>query len=381
MKVDVVVVGGGAIGLIAAKTLAENNVESTLIEEHEEVGLPEHCAGLFSLLNFRRLGLPTMGKHVENIVRGAVFHSPKGREIMLDAGKTIAIVTSRKMLDSFLAHEYERRGGELILGERVVDLSFTNELVRVRTKSGLEVRAKKVIDAEGMVSALLKKTLKKTTERKMWIPIIQVWVENHSLDPRYVYLFFEEYLPEFFAYIIPVDDEVGKLGVASRTCLKMKLEKFITRRTPGLKIIRSVSHAVYTGRPLRPDSSSMIIPVGDVAGHVKASTGGGVVMGGLIARSICRIIASQLAGVSETASQDKRTIGYLIRELNKIASFMKLFRSLPIHIIERLFEIIDKSNLVEELSRKADMDFQFTSISRILMSPGILARLLFASLT
>lgn len=381
LKVDVVVVGGGAVGLIAAKTLAENNIGSALIEEHEEIGFPEHCAGLFNILNFRSLGLPITGKHVENMVRGAVLHSPTDREIKLDAGKMVAIVTSRRLLDSLLAREYEQRGGSLILGERVVDLSFTDNLVRVRTKNGLEIRAKKVIDAEGMASILLRKTLKKTTERRMWIPIIQLWVENHSLDPRYVYLFFEEYLPEFFAYLIPVNDEVGKLGVASRSNLKTKLEKFIRERFQGLKFIRGVSHAVYTGKPLRPDLDSMIIPVGDVAGHVKASTGGGVVMGGLIAKSICRIIAAQLLGVSETVNHEKNRVNYLIRELNKIANIMKILRSLPIHIIDRLFEIIDKSNLIEELSKKADMDFQFTSISRIFIDPHNIARLLFASLT
>jgi len=381
LKAQVVVVGGGAVGLIAAKTLVEDGLETILVEEHEEIGVPEHCAGLFNIVNFKRLGLPISEKYVENFVRGAVFHSPTGRKIELDAGRRVAIVASRRSFDFFLAREFERKGGNLILGDRVVDAINVDNVLRVKTRRGLEIKAEMLVDAEGMASILLRKILNKTTEREMWIPIIQLWVKDHSLDPRYVYLFFEEYLPEFFAYLIPINDEVGKLGVASKNNLRIKLNKFIKDRFPEVKILRSVSHAVYTGRPLKLDLNSKIIPVGDAAGHVKASTGGGVIMGGLIARSICRIIASNLTGAHTDIDQDKEVVKSLTRELDRIANVMKILRSLPVQVIDKLFNIVDKSGLVEEFPEKLDMDLQYTSISRFLISPRNIAKLLLSSLT
>lgn len=380
MKADVVVVGGGAVGLIAAKTLVENGLETILLEEHEEIGKPEHCAGLFSIINFKRLGIPFSERYIENRVRGAVFHSPGGRRIELDAGRTVAIVTSRSSLDCFLAEEFERKGGSIILKDKVIDISFSRNNTEVKTKNGIVIKAKKVINAEGVASVLLRKILKKTTERKKWIPIIQLWVRNHSLDPEYVYLYFEEYLPEFFAYLIPVNDEVGKLGIASRTKLKTKLDKFIKEKFPDIQIMRSVSHAVYTGRPLKPDLDSTFIPIGDVAGHVKASTGGGVIMGGLIAKNICEIIALEIMGDLESTRYRRRNVESLLRELDRIAITMKFLRSLPTKTIDRLFKIIDESNLVSEFSKKADMDFQFTSLIKILMKPQNLSKLLVASI-
>lgn len=381
MRAQVVVVGGGAVGLIAAKTLVENGLETILVEEHEEIGVPEHCAGLFNLVNFKRLGLPISEKYFENIVRGAVLHSPTGRKIELDAGRSIAIVTSRRGLDLFLAEEFERKGGSLMLGNRVVNVTSGDNLVKVETRRGLEIKAEKLVDAEGMASILLRKILNKTTERNMWIPIIQLWVEGHSLDPRYVYLFFERYLPEFFAYLIPVNDEVGKIGVASKNNLRIKLHKFLKDRFPDIKIIRSVSHGVYTGRPLKIDLDSMIIPVGDAAGHVKASTGGGVIMGGLIARSISKIIASRLTEASTDIHHNKEVVRSLTRELDRIANLMRIIRSLPFQIIDKLFEVVDKSGLVEEFSKKLDMDFQYTSFSRAFLSPYTVVRLLLSSIT
>jgi len=381
LKAQVVVVGGGAVGLIAAKTLVENGLETILVEEDEEIGVPEHCAGLFNIVNFKRLGLPVSEKYVENTVRGAVFHSPMGRKIELDAGRRVAVVASRRSLDSFLARDFERKGGNLILGDRVVDATIVDNVVRVKTRRGLEVKAEMLVDAEGMASILLRRILDKTTEREMWIPIIQLWVKDHSLDPRYVYLFFEEYLPEFFAYLIPINDEVGKLGVASKNNLRIKLNKFIKDRFPWVKIIRSVSHSVYTGRPLKLDLDSKIIPVGDAAGHVKASTGGGVIMGGLIARSICRIIALKLTGAHTDINHDREVVRTLTKELDRIANVMKILRSLPVQVIDKLFEIVDKSGLVEGFPEKLDMDLQYTSISRFLISPHNIARILLASLT
>lgn len=381
MKAQVVVVGGGAVGLIAAKTLVENGIETILVEEHDEIGVPEHCAGLFNIVNFKRLGLPISEKYFENIVRGAVFYSPTGRKIELDAGRSIAIVTSRRSLDLFLAEEFERKGGSLILGNRVVNVTSGDNLVKVETRRGLEIKAEKLVDAEGMASILLRKILNKTTERNMWIPIIQLWVEGHSLDPRYVYLFFERYLPEFFAYLIPVNDEVGKIGVASKNNLRIKLHKFLKDRFPDIKIIRSVSHGVYTGRPLKIDLDSIIIPVGDAAGHVKASTGGGVIMGGLIARSVSKIIASRLTEASTDIHHNKEVVRSLTRELDRIANLMRIIRSLPFQIIDKLFEVVDKSRLVEEFSKKLDMDFQYTSFSRAFLSPYTVVRLLLSSVT
>jgi hypothetical protein len=35
------------------------------------------------------------------------------------------------------------------------------------------------------------------------------------MDPSMVYLFFTPYTQEYFGYLVPVDDELGKMGLAS----------------------------------------------------------------------------------------------------------------------------------------------------------------------
>jgi digeranylgeranylglycerophospholipid reductase len=45
-KYDVIVVGAGPAGSTAAKAAAEQGMKTILIEEHPQVGIPEHCMGL-----------------------------------------------------------------------------------------------------------------------------------------------------------------------------------------------------------------------------------------------------------------------------------------------------------------------------------------------
>ncbi|MEM0078728.1 MAG: NAD(P)/FAD-dependent oxidoreductase [Nitrososphaerota archaeon] len=376
-SVDAVVIGGGVAGLISAMKLAENGLEVIVAEEHGDIGVPEHCAGLYSRRGLEMLKLNSVEKCIENNrVKGAYFYSPSGKMLKIESPRSVAVVCSRTSLDKLLAKIVKENGGELLLCERIIELKKNRQdNYIVKTKSGLELSSKIVIDAEGMQSLILHRFLGKKTERRMWVPIIQLWVEKHDLDPRYVHIFFEEYAQEFFGYAIPIDEEYAKIGLASRMDLKKKIEKFLKERFPCVGVFKQVSHTVYTGRPLYIDLDSRAVPVGDAAGHVKASTGGGVIMGGLIAQNVAEALSKKLLE-KEDWIRNKHTIRKLIRELEKIAYTTKVIRSVPVKLYDKIFNLLDDEYVLEEISREADMDLQFTSISRILSKPKIILNIL-----
>ena len=47
-KYDVVVVGGGPGGSSAARVTAKEGARTILLEEHPQIGLPEHCMGVLA---------------------------------------------------------------------------------------------------------------------------------------------------------------------------------------------------------------------------------------------------------------------------------------------------------------------------------------------
>lgn len=365
-------VGGGPAGLLASRVLAESGVEVLILEEDWEIGVPEHCAGLFGLGGLRGLGVSLRRDFVQNRVRGAVMRSPSGVEVEVDARGDVAVVASRAVFDKMLAEEAEKRGALIQVGRRVSEIVREGEMVVVKSRDGVRVEAKRVLDCEGMPGILARRTIGKASEKKGWIPIIQLLVEGHGLDPRYVYLYFEEYLPEFFGYLIPIDGQTGKLGIASRKNLKTKLNKFLSEHFPRVKILGGTSHAVYTGRPLRIDAHWEVIPLGDAAGHVKATTGGGVVMGGMIALETAKAVSSQLLG--NPSNQPLKKMRTLIGELERIALTARLFRRIHPKHLDRIFRAVNDSGLNVEISRRGDMDLQATGLSRLLGSPGTLLR-------
>ena len=45
---DVIIVGAGPAGSLAARRIAEKGIKVLLIEEHMNIGLPVHCSGWVS---------------------------------------------------------------------------------------------------------------------------------------------------------------------------------------------------------------------------------------------------------------------------------------------------------------------------------------------
>jgi len=358
---ELAVIGGGPAGLIAAREAARRGIDVFVFEEHQEIGEPERCAGLLSISGLRRLSIPITGKHLQNMVRGAIFHTPTGREYVLDAGRDVAVVVNRKIFDQELAREAEKAGARIFLGTRVKNVLKNGDVVKVLTTKDVH-EALWVIDAEGAGSAILRKSLGISPDSSRWIPITQLTVSGHGMDKRYVHLYFKRYLPHFFAYFVPINEDLGKIGVSSKIAnLRRMAAIFLKEEFPKAKILKKVSHVIYTGKPIKKLRLSWrIIPVGDAAGHVKATTGGGVIMGGLISAGIASAIAELLRGGDPVPHL--RGAERALTELVKIAKFKEFSEKVPLTFYDLVFKIATSQPMKSYLERVGDMDFQLRSI-------------------
>ena len=365
--VEVAVIGGGPAGLLAAREICRRGLNVHVFEEDSEIGSPERCGGLLSLRGLSMISAPKPMKYILNLVRGAIFYSPSGYEFELDAEKWVAAVISRKRFDQMLSEEIKRLGGRISCGVRVRDVR------RIGNDFYLDLGEEKfsanwIIDAEGMNSHLMKRVLGKSSDRNRWIPIIQLTVEGHGLDREFVYLYFKEYLPDFFAYLIPLDEEVGRLGVATKLKgLELRMRKFLSEEFPRVKILERISYAVYVGKPTWTELNERFIPVGDAAGHVKATTGGGVIMGGLISINMASALSElELGNDPNNYIEEARNI---YQELKQIFYLKRFIENIPIGFYDGIFELAKDTLIKDELRKLGDMDFQATSLKRIIYSP------------
>lgn len=158
---DAVVVGSGTVGSFAAWNLARLGVETTVFEEHPEIGVPSHCAGHLSIQSLKRIGLHPLPRGiVENTFSAATFYSPSGTSFMVRLKSPVTCSVNRELFDKYLAERARAAGANYRLASRVTSLSIVDGAVggvNVAQANGSQtVGAKVVVDAEGISSRLLK---------------------------------------------------------------------------------------------------------------------------------------------------------------------------------------------------------------------------------
>ena len=113
-----------------------------------------------------------------------------------------------------------------------------------------------------------------------------------SCDPDFVELYLRE-TPDFFAWIVPLEDNYARIGLASQQNPTPYLENFIKKLKSRMKDDKILNKTygkipIYSPKIRTSHENGKIITVGDAAAQVKATTGGGVIMGGIAAKFSCR---------------------------------------------------------------------------------------------
>ena len=79
MDYEVIVAGGSVSGLLCAREIASQGHSVLVIEEDSEIGTPEHCGGLVSIMGIDELGVIPMRATLDNKIRSAsIFSSGAG---------------------------------------------------------------------------------------------------------------------------------------------------------------------------------------------------------------------------------------------------------------------------------------------------------------
>ena len=382
-ETQVLIVGAGPSGLIAAREAARRGAKVLVLEEHAEIGRPCHCAGLLSLDGMRKIGLSVNESYVQNRFRGAIFFSPSGLSFTVERETPVACVVDRVLLDKFLAHQAVESGVEIELSRRVHDIRIGETEVLVRS-GDRKFKAEIVIDAEGASSRIVKTTGLESLDSQSLTPGLQFDLIGVDVDPDYVEIHVGRRIaPGFFAWVIPLNDNSARVGLGCRGADPGELlSRFIEKRFEGKRYesLARRSGVIITSGPIKRTFSNRLLIVGDAAGQVKPTTGGGVILGG-----ICASIAGRVA--SEAVKHGRFEEAFLRlyeelwkKELNREFRYMlwarRIFNALSDRAIDRIFELIIKEDLQQVISEEGDMDFQSSILSEMLRRRRIFKLLL-----
>jgi digeranylgeranylglycerophospholipid reductase len=382
MDHDAIVIGAGPAGLFAAIEIAKNGFDVRVLEEHEYIGQPDHCAGLLSTSGIERLGISPPKDVIQNTVSGARIFSPSGHSIMIERGKREALVVDRRRFDEWMARRAAEFGAEITTKARVREFARSgarNHKIRIQAKVVSELEANAYVIAEGSRCRLSGSLGLPTVKRSSKYPAYQYEVSGVDIDQDIVEMFYgRNVAPGFFAWIIPIGERRARVGLASRDKSKLRLDsliqhhRIIADRMKGAKIERSLGGVVLVGMPITRMSYRNIVAVGDTAGIVKATTGGGVILGGITARVAGKTITEALKQGEETTKIQEYEKGYksLVRnELRMMYLAQKALMSLSDQGLDSLVLEAAELGLLNIIQKEGDMDLQSRVIKRLLANP------------
>jgi digeranylgeranylglycerophospholipid reductase len=285
---DVIVVGAGPAGSMAAKTCAENGLKVLLIEKRQEIGTPVRCAEGISKQGLKRF-VEIDRKWIAAEVIGAKIYAPDGTEITMAeemAGNEVGFVLERKIFDRHLARLAAKAGAEVIVKTAFISFERRDGRLKVKMRrmgEEWEVETKILIGADGVESKVGRMAGIIRTLRKSEIEsCAQYLMSNVEIDENYTYFYLgNELAPGGYAWIFPKGNKCANVGIGvlpskAKANAKYYLDKFIEKFGIEGKIVELVCGAVPVYGEIETAVSDNIMLAGDAAYHSDPITGGGI---------------------------------------------------------------------------------------------------------
>jgi len=360
MAFDVIVAGAGSTGAICARECAKRGLKTLVLEEHAFVGKKRKCTALVSKKGLDLLGVDCASA-VLNDVSGARFFSPRF-ELGVRASKAQACVLERQKFDEQCAREAKEAGAKLRLKTRVERVKQNDDGVVVKTNHGV-FRSGLLVGCDG-VSSIVAQSAGFPPLRSFVVGWEGEFAQARVEETALVNLFFDaENYPGFFAWAVPVSQSVVRVGVAVKNGSLLETaknfllsEKRVCQALEKAKKTREFTHAIPLAIREKTQNERILL-AGDAAGQVKATTGGGVVFGGLCAGEAAESAKSFLeSGVLDYERSWRSKFEQTLALHSKLRSFAN---ALDNDALDALFLSARLFGAEFALSRLGDMDFVF----------------------
>lgn len=346
MRWDVICVGGGPAGTLTATLLANRGFHVIVVEEDPIIGWPVRCAGLVTK---RVLDMADIGEDVvHNEISGARIHAPDDTTIFIGGNKTHALVIDREAFDRKLAEKAENAGATIRCKCRVNDIFKRDDKVII---TGTErISGKYVIGADGARSLIAR--CMNIAPPKKYIHTLQTIAAPPS-DPDTVEIFIgSDVAPGFFAWIIPEGTEakIG-LGVAAGHNIRQYFDRFLKR----MKIKSKVTTAGIIPFGLRtPLQQGNVALVGDAAGQVKPTSGGGLYPGLTGACILAKSLSETLEG-TKPLNYERSYLKAMAKELRRGMFIYNRFAKMGDDKINQVFAAANDA-IIKTVNTYGDID-------------------------
>ncbi len=319
MKFDVIVVGAGTAGCMAAKTAAKAGLSVCLIDckKAESIG-NKVCGDAIGKHHFDNLGLPyPSGDELERKIIGIKVYSPDSKTVFRLVGEGLhGFIVNRHAFGQRLLKEAINAGATLLDSTQALEPIVENNFVRGiiardrKTNSKIKLYGKVTVDASGQVAVLRRKlppeigvdpSIDKSDEVVCYreIRLLKEEIEEPEFCQIYLDL---DVAPGGYYWIFPkkengVNVGLGVAAIGEFPNPRNQLYKFVLSKPLFEKstIVDGGGGVVPTRRPLDSFVGNGIVVVGDAACHVNPIHGGGMGPSMMAAKIAGEVMAKALA--------------------------------------------------------------------------------------
>ena len=325
----ILIIGAGPIGCYTAGLLSgkRGDFDIELIEEHDKIGKPVHCAGLVSKEVFSQAKIRIDESTIINHIDGAEFFY-NGDSFKIER-KDVAVVIDRERFDYALGNGYK-----VNLNTKFVGIEKEGSGYLVETDRG-EYYADIVIGADGANSSVRK--IVGFSEDIEYMRGVQFRMRYKRCHKNLVQVYLKR---PFFAWVIPENEDTVRAGIISDNPYHDLIELLKERFIEG-EVIEKFAGIVPLGRC--STQLGNLVLVGDAACQVKPLTNGGIYYGMRCAEILANCIINNR--ISDYEKEWQAKFG---KEIQIGLKIRKIYRSLSQENINKLFTLLKRNKGILE---------------------------------
>jgi len=289
-KYDVVVVGGGPAGSMAAWEAAKGGVSVCMLEKDRDIGYPVRCgeaAGESGLRQFVEIEDSWIAEKITSVK----IVSPNLTSVDIDFAAETGYILNRRIFDYDLSRYAANAGAEVYTKAYVKNVLANNGEVNGVVLDYLgeekQIQAKIVIGADGLTSRVGRWAGLKTLVRmKDMESAVQYSVANVDIEPNKMIMYVGmNHAPGGYIWVFPKGKKFANIGIgisgkySKHKSAQKYLDEFMEREYPDAAILTTMCGGVPCAKPMEKPVADGIMLVGDAAHQINPMTGGGIVAG------------------------------------------------------------------------------------------------------
>ena len=285
---DMVVIGGGPAGSMAALTASDLGLSVLMVERDNTIGSPVRCAEAVDKKGLQQFFEPDP-KWIAAEINSYYLVAPDGTQVKMHTGTEYGFILERTIFDRMIAEKAAIHGAAVMTGVEAVGISaFENRTRTVSLKNAKkkwDVTARLVIAADGVESRVARWAgLKTHVSLHDMETCAQATLAGIDCNPHAFYMYFtSEFAPGGYGWVFPKGKGIANVGIGisgSYTADKTPsvfLEKFTSRYFPNASVVsRTIGGVACTGGIEKLTADGLMV-CGDAAHMANPMTGGGII--------------------------------------------------------------------------------------------------------